>query len=108
MSNNIKVLHLEPTTPIEWLAMPTAWTDPVVSLGPIECHALKEKSIYVDAQGVFYPCCWLGNTNDTLSNFENIQQHWNTDQQHPVCSATCSKNSSGTSFSNQWQREVEF
>ena len=94
--------------PVAWLQQPITWQDPVVTRGSVICHALTEQSIYVDAQGTFYPCCWLGNTANTLDNFVDIKNNWGTNKQHPMCTTVCSKNTYGTSFSNQWQREVEF
>jgi MoaA/NifB/PqqE/SkfB family radical SAM enzyme len=98
--------HIE--TPITWLQPPSddIWKNPIVVTGVIDCYAIREKSIYVDAQGIFYPCCWLGNTNERLSNFDQIQLNWNTKDQNLICAATCTKHDSGTSFTNQWQREV--
>lgn len=28
---------------------------------PIECKVAKEKSVYVSAEGLVFPCCWVGN-----------------------------------------------
>jgi hypothetical protein len=103
-----KISKRHKVAPIPWLSAPVKWQDPNVTLGTIDCYALKEKSIYVDAQGTFYPCCWLGNTSNTLEQFDEIKLNWNTNKQNTICAATCSKINVGTSFTNQWQREVEF
>lgn len=95
--------------PIDFLKAPTGWQTPVITDGKIECFALKEKTLYVSAQGKIYPCCWLGPTNYTIDQFEEIQATWNTT---PLaqCSTACTKGplKEGTSFTNQWQREIEF
>jgi hypothetical protein len=96
------------THPVSFLQPPKAWQDPVVTKGSIECSILKESSIYLSAQGQLYPCCWLGNTHHTLDQFDTIQQSWNTSSPNETCFQTCAKNTQGTSFTNQWQREVAF
>jgi len=93
--------------PVTFLSHPTGWADPTVKEGIIECQALKDSSIYLSATGKLYPCCWLGNTEYTLDTFDSIKQSW-VNEPNTVCKQTCTKNISGTSFSNQWQREVEF
>ena len=104
-----KISKRHAVIPISFLHPPKGWHDPIVGQGIIECHALKESSIYISARGVVYPCCWLGATNSThtLDLFESVQQSWNTTP-ISVCADTCTKNTNGTSFTNQWQREVEF
>jgi sulfatase maturation enzyme AslB (radical SAM superfamily) len=34
----------------------------VVKSAEIDCHALNTKEIYITAQGLVFPCCWLGMT----------------------------------------------
>jgi MoaA/NifB/PqqE/SkfB family radical SAM enzyme len=95
------------THPIEFLKPPAAWNNPIVSEGKIKCPILLEKSLYISARGEIYPCCWLGaNTDWTVDKFNLIQNSWSTDP-NPICQSNCSKNKNGSSFSNQWQREVE-
>ena len=96
------------THPVTFLQPPKAWKDPVVSKGDIECSVLKDSSVYVSAQGRIYPCCWLGSTEYTLEQFNNIQQSWVSESPNKTCFQNCAKNNRGTSFTNQWQREVEF
>lgn len=96
-------------TPVSFLHPPKTWTDPVVASGAIECHALKESSIYISAKGTVYPCCWLGyNSKHTIDTFDSIQRSWNTNDPLDTCAETCKTNSHGSSFTNQWQREVAF
>jgi MoaA/NifB/PqqE/SkfB family radical SAM enzyme len=93
--------------PIEFLNPPKTWQSPLTTGGMIECPILLEKSLYISARGEIYPCCWLGaNTDWTVDKFNLIQNSWLTDP-NPICQSNCSKNKNGSSFSNQWQREVE-
>ena len=85
----------------ESLQFPVGWQPIDVNPGIINCHALKEQSVYIDAQGNFVPCCWLGAR----------QQNFVTDvdaipTQDPVCSRTCGSTAAGTAFDQQWQREI--
>lgn len=97
------------THPVGFLHPPKAWRDPVVTTGDISCQALNESGLYISAKGVVHPCCWLGHDGEaTLINFNKIQKSWASDQPHKICYDTCTKNTVGTSFTNQWQREVEF
>lgn len=93
--------------PVEFLKPPTGWVNPVVTNGVIECHALKDKSLYISATGKIYPCCWLGTTNYTIDQFDIVKASW-TASPVQICELTCTKNQRGTSYTNQWQREVEF
>ena len=97
------------THPVDFLHPPKAWKDPVVPKGDISCQALNESGLYISAKGVVHPCCWLGHDDEaTLINFNKIQESWASNQPHKICYDTCTKNTEGTSFTNQWQREVEF
>ena len=89
------------------LESPIGWQSAIVSPGKIQCHAMAEKSAYIDAQGKLSPCCWLGE-KDSVSeeNFKNIKLTWKTDTPNAICKATCSTNTTKTSFTNQWQREI--
>lgn len=89
------------------LAYPTRMQPIKIVTGPIQCHALKEHSIYVDARGVVNPCCWLGNTKvHNEINFDEIQRSWTTSP-HPVCRTTCSSRNNSTNFSSQWHIEEQ-
>lgn len=39
---------------------------------PITCKTLNAKSVYVDFQGIVYPCCWMGHT---FGKNYNIKEH---------------------------------
>lgn len=95
------------TFPVSFLRPPKGWSDPVVKKGTIECTALKESSLYVSANGIAYPCCWLGNTTYDITKFDSIKESWDSEP-NITCTQTCSTNRLGSSFTNQWQLEVEF
>jgi hypothetical protein len=93
--------------PVKGLDYPIGWQQPHVESGPINCHALGEQSAYIDARGRMHPCCWLGDHIDQPPvDFVLIQQSWTTNKPEPVCQRTCASHESGTSFTNQWQRNV--
>jgi len=90
------------------LEYPTNWQRPTWAPGRIDCHALKEKSMYIDAQGRLNPCCWQGSrqrgfVTDDLATLKNTWKN-NPDA---VCSMTCTVNKNQTVFDSQWQREIE-
>jgi MoaA/NifB/PqqE/SkfB family radical SAM enzyme len=91
------------------LEFPIEWQQAVVTPGKIKCHVLEEKSMYIDARGNVSPCCWIGSKQSKFEhNFIEIKQSWKTDTPNAVCKTTCSTNTTKTSFTNQWQREVSF
>lgn len=90
------------------LEAPIGWQLPGVQGTKINCHALNEQSAYIDAQGNLSPCCWLGaRQQNFITDFEEIKNSWNSLQPNIVCIDTCGTTDVETSFSNQWQREVE-
>lgn len=91
------------------LEFPLGWQTPIVDRGPIRCHALAEKSMYIDAQGRISACCWLGSRQQDFVNddLKSVKLTWKTNNPHPVCQQTCASDKNKTSFSGQWQREVE-
>jgi len=90
------------------LEAPIGWKLPMVQSTTIDCHALKEQSIYIDAQGNLSPCCWLGSRQqDFVTDFDAVQASWSSDQPNDVCVKTCGTTGHGSSFSNQWQRAVQ-
>jgi sulfatase maturation enzyme AslB (radical SAM superfamily) len=94
---------------VEGLAFPVEFFTNRIESTNIDCHALKEQSAYIDAQGRMSPCCWLGSTQvDFVTNFEQIQQTWQGQHPNPVCAATCGTKSGSTNFTNQWQQQIQF
>jgi sulfatase maturation enzyme AslB (radical SAM superfamily) len=94
--------------PVAGIAYPVNWSRPNLISSKISCAALNEKSLYIDAKGFFYPCCWL--TADQYQNisFDLIQQQWHSATPNITCQNTCGQKEKYTNFSNQWQKEVEF
>ena len=87
----------------ETLQFPTGWKSIETTLtNNINCHALREQSVYIDARGNIGPCCWLGaRQQDFVVDVDNIPTL------DPLCLSTCGRTTSGTVFNQQWQREVE-
>jgi hypothetical protein len=91
---------------INGLSAPVNWHAPQVS-GDIDCHALQEQSMYIDARGIVYPCCWLGNNlNQTDILLEDVASTWNTATPNAVCRDTCSSSTAST-FKQQWRIEEQ-
>ena len=90
------------------LEFPNGWQESVIKEGPIKCHVLKEKNMYIDARGNVSPCCWLGSRQSNFINDDlaTVKLTWKTDTPNSVCRSVCTSNKSKTSFTNQWQREV--
>jgi MoaA/NifB/PqqE/SkfB family radical SAM enzyme len=85
--------------------MPVFWPQVKFRPGSITCHALEEKSIYIDAQGRVSPCCWLGaRQTNFVTDFTEIVRSWDTGKPNPVCVETCTQNQNQTAFTGQWQR----
>lgn len=90
------------------LEAPIGWKIPNVQSTKVNCHALNEQSAYIDAQGRMSPCCWLGSRQkDFVTDFNEIQNSWNSLQPNIVCLDVCGTADSSTSFTNQWQRNTE-
>ena len=90
------------------LEQPIGWNIPTVESSTVNCHALNEQSAYIDAQGNLSPCCWLGaRQKDFITDFEQVKSSWSSLQPNIVCLDTCGTKTGGSSFTNQWQREVQ-
>jgi hypothetical protein len=87
--------------PLSWKpAYPGSVTD-------ISCHALNEKSTFIDAQGRAFACCWLGDDQVEL-DFDLVQSTWKSKSPHPICAKNCGISQSGQSlFQQQWRREIQ-
>ena len=102
-----KVSRRHKEHPIEFLRPPSGWKNPNVVSGNIKCAALQENSLYISAQGIMHPCCWMGfNNGATSKEFDKIKESWNSNP-HTICKSTCGNNDSGNSFTNQWQQEIQ-
>jgi hypothetical protein len=90
------------------LQVPQGWNLPRQGT-EIQCHALAERSIYIDAQARVSPCCWLGGRQSGFEpDFGAVQATWLTDRPHAVCQSACSTAEGITAFQQQWQKTVEF
>ena len=107
------------TKPVEGLDPPLHFNLPNIKESEyISCKAVREKSVYVSAKGIVYPCSWIGslennNIDDYLSelldskNWNKLKNSW-SDKPHEVCKKSCGKSNGKSSYENQWTREVEF
>ena len=88
---------------------PDNWRIPKASVsGKIDCAALKDKSVYIDARGFIRPCCWLGDyQNDHIKTFDEVQKSWHTKNPNPVCQSTCGITNNKTTFDQQWSQEIQ-
>ncbi|CAB4164053.1 Radical_SAM domain containing protein [uncultured Caudovirales phage] len=91
------------------LEFPVGWQESVIKAGPIQCHAQQEKSMYIDAQGRISACCWLGSRQKDFiaDDLKTVKLSWRTNSPDPTCKSACSSDKNKTSFTNQWQREVQ-
>lgn len=92
---------------VNWLLPSKNWSRPVTDSGPIDCFRNNDQSLYLSAQGVLHPCCWLGTGQETIAEFDQIQADWNTNKCNPVCKQTCSTVNNQSNFTNQWQRNIQ-
>ena len=93
---------------VNGLEFPIGWKQSQIVAKKVDCHALKEQSVYIDAQGRTSPCCWLGDRQkDFIKDFESVQQSWSSLNPNIKCLETCGTDETTTSFNNQWQREVQ-
>jgi len=94
----IKGLH----SPVSFNNLPTQHTK------IIDCHAIKEQSIYIDARGAIHPCCWLGsNLTNTISDISEVAATWHTKTPNATCQKNCLKLDNTTPFSAQWRLEEQ-
>jgi hypothetical protein len=88
---------------------PDNWKIPKTSVsGKIDCLALKDKILYIDARGFIRPCCWLGDyQNDHIKTLDEVQKSWHTKNPNPVCQSTCGITNGETTFKQQWTQEIQ-
>ena len=76
--------------------------------GEIHCYVLKEKSMYIDAQGRSSPCCWLGSRQqDFITDIDQVRPTWNSPNPNQICKNACGVIHGHTRFETQWQREIQ-
>jgi len=90
------------------LQQPIQWQPLSITPAEIHCHALNEKSMYIDAQGRSSPCCWLGSRQQYfITDIEQVQSTWNSDNPNSICKNACGIIHGHTKFQSQWQREIQ-
>ena len=90
------------------LKFPSGWAQSMIQATSINCHALKEQSLFIDAQARTSPCCWLGSRQqDFIMDFESVKNSWHSTQPNAICMDICGTDHTETKFSSQWQRESE-
>jgi hypothetical protein len=93
---------------INGLEFPVTWNRLEYVPGKINCHAVKESSVYIDAQGRVSPCCWLGaRQSNFVHDIRQVSITWDTTEPDLTCLTTCTAQENITNFESQWQREVE-
>ena len=83
------------------------------------CHVEEEKSVYLSAEGLWYPCCWthvahtrkddqwgdpIVNINDRSTKWYNLEKNILSKHLDKVCHRACAT----TAFSGQWTTEQYF
>jgi sulfatase maturation enzyme AslB (radical SAM superfamily) len=93
--------------PVAGLEPPQTYTPVFKTTNAISCHALADRSIYMNYLGELMPCCWLAASNYSINDFDNIITSWDN---NPVkqCISSCSTVDNTTNFDKQWVREVYF
>lgn len=88
--------------PINGLEPPEVYK-PDLTYGSVSCHALNERSIYMDYRGNLLPCCWLSAEKYTIADFNDIIDNWTHS-----CITNCTKVNDSSNFGKQWFREEYF
>lgn len=90
------------------LQAPIHWSSPVQYKKNIDCHALKEQSIYIDAKGRQSPCCWLGSRQSGfIHDIAEVMITWHSPRPNVTCLSSCGRDSTQSNFVSQWRREVQ-
>ena len=102
--------------PVEFLQAPTGHEHMPIATGNIQCHAVKEHSLYVSATGEILPCCFIGADIFTLSSiakryiqqpgYQDLISSWDSDPLL-VCKQNCSSQNNTTRFYQQWQEDTD-
>jgi len=90
------------------LLSPISWSALKEGTHRIDCHVLKEKSIYIDAQGRQSPCCWLGSRQKNfISDIDQVMSTWTTATPNNTCVSACGQSAQQSNFSAQWRQETQ-
>jgi molybdenum cofactor biosynthesis enzyme MoaA len=93
---------------IKNLQYPTNWNRDNAICRTIDCHAVKEKSIFIDAQGRKNPCCWIGGSRfNFIKNISEVESTWTSSSPNLICQQTCGQLHNKTNFENQWRIEKQ-
>lgn len=98
--------------PVKFLAPPSDYQVPVFD-GAIECHAEKEKSIYIAATGEILPCCFIGSEvfrmdpalRELVNDPAALAASWHT-APHAICSKFCATANEQTRFASQFNEDT--
>jgi hypothetical protein len=98
--------------PVEFLQPPKGF-ESVSATGPIDCHAVREQSIYMAATGEILPCCFIGSEvfrrdnrlDHLIKNPNELVSSW-TDNPHPVCTKFCATTNDQTRFASQFREDT--
>jgi hypothetical protein len=104
---NTKVSRRFKYYPVVGINPPTGYVNEEIGK-KIQCHAIKENSVYISARGILHPCCWLGYKNGKeLAEFDNIKQSWSTDTPYLTCLQSCSIIDDTSNFTKQWRNRIK-
>lgn len=85
-----------------------------MTTGPVQCMAQSDSSVYLDAEGVTWPCCWLATEKShagvaEISDFDNPWPELADIWQRGDCVDTCTRTCVGqnNAFKSQWKREIK-
>ncbi len=93
---------------VDTLQAPIHWSAPAHHKNHIDCHALKEQSVYIDAKGRKSPCCWLGSRQSGfIPDIAEVMSTWNSPRPNATCLSSCGRESTKSNFVSQWRREVQ-
>jgi hypothetical protein len=94
---------------VNGLEAPIGWQRVIRTPGAIDCHAVAEKSAFIDARGRLSPCCWQGSRQKDFvtDDLKTLKLTWKNSPD-TVCASNCTSTKNTTVFEDQWQREVEF
>jgi MoaA/NifB/PqqE/SkfB family radical SAM enzyme len=110
-----KVSRRFTTRPIDFLEVPDGYENTLINTPTIKCHALEEKSLYMDYSGKLWPCCFIGTDpfnpevkELNYKNFDNIIDSWKTKTPINHCVNSCSVKNNQSNFAKQWVEEIYF
>lgn len=101
--------------PIAFLNPPASFAK-INTNGPVKCHALEEKSLYVAATGAIMPCCFIGSEvfalDPTLDawidepDFPKLLASL-TSEPHQSCRNHCSTHSNEVRLNSQFRENIQ-